>query len=519
VALMNGDMRRFAPFGLYLAALAALVSAALYIIQREWNIYLQISLGLIVLGLALFAILDPDRARVALTGRQAKYGSNALVMSIAFIGILVVVNYLGSKNSKRWDLTEDKANTLAAETVATLKSLPETVTARAFFTVRVAPETAQTLLDQYKFESDGKFDYSFIDPEADPLAAQAAKITRDGMIVLSMGAKQEPVEVVTEKEITAGLVRLMSSESRAVYFLTGHGERELTATAEDALSSARQVLESKNYKVDSLNLLTSNAIPVDAKVIVIAGPQQPVTQNEVSLLEAYMVNGGSLIVMEEPLPVTQFGDQPDPLADYLQQKWGVTLGRDLVVDTTSQSPTVAFANQYGSHAITEKLQGLSAYFPTVRSVQITTEIPGYTAVELALTADQAWAESDLAGLQDQNAQIQPDEGVDLIGRVPMAVAAQNDAGKERLVVFGDVDFATDANYGQLANGDLLINSVDWAAEQENLINLTPKDQIQRILIPAQQYTMGLILFGSVFLLPGLVLLGGIVVWIQRRKRG
>ena len=218
---MKREWRRFAPAGLYLSLLAALAAVILYIIQREWNLYLQISVGLVVIGLALFAVLDPERVRLFLSGRQAKYGSNALVMTVAFVGIVVVVNYIGSQNSKRWDLTEDKQNTLAPESLDTLKSLPQPVEAMAFFTARTNSDQAKSLLEEYKFSSKGKFDYKFIDPEADPIAAQAANITRDGTIVLKMGNRQETVTLVQEKEITAGLVRLISTKSQAVYFLTG----------------------------------------------------------------------------------------------------------------------------------------------------------------------------------------------------------------------------------------------------------------------------------------------------------
>ena len=130
---MKPSWRRFAPLGLYLAGLAVLAAAGLFLVQREWNLPLQISLGLIVIGLAVFVLLDPQRTRQILTGRQARYGSNALVLSIAFIGILVVINYLVYNNSKRWDMTEDKRYTLAPETIATLAELKEPVKAMAFF--------------------------------------------------------------------------------------------------------------------------------------------------------------------------------------------------------------------------------------------------------------------------------------------------------------------------------------------------------------------------------------------------
>jgi len=120
-------------------------------------------------------------------------------------------------------------------------------------------------------------------------------------------------------------------------------------------------------------------------------------------------------------------------------------------------------------------------------------------------------------VQDQ--QIAPDEGIDLIGSVPLSVAAASSSGLGRLVVFGDSDFAANVNFASLGNGDLLINAIDWAAEQEELINLTPKEAVQRVIIAPQRYTMGLMLFGSVILLPAIVLVAGGVVWFQRRKRG
>jgi len=517
--MMKQNWRRFAPFALYLSGIATVAALVLYIIQREWNLYLQICLGLVAIGMALFAIMDPEKVRIALTGRQARYGSNTLVMSLAFLGILVVINYLVYQNSKRWDLTEDKINTLAPETLETLNSLKAPVEAQAFFTSRTSPEYAQGLLEQYKFSADGKFDYQFIDPEADPIAAQNANITRDGSIIVRMGDRQEAVSFVSEKEMTAALVRLISEENVRVYFLTGHGERDPQGTDENAYSQVKSTLEGKNYQVESLNLLSTHKLPEDAKVIVIAGPRVPLTDEEVDLLQVHLETGGSMIVMEEPLPMTEFEDQEDPLARYLYESFGITLGKDLVVDLTSQQPFVAVANQYGEHVITEKLQGMVSYFPTARSVQSTQEMPGFSQIELVFTANQSWAETDLAGLGEANAQVQPDEGVDLMGPVPLAALIESEANNQRIVVFGDVDFATNSNFGQFGNGDLLINAIDWAAEQENLINLTPKEPTQRVLVPPQRYTQGLILFGSVFLLPGIVLVAGIVVWINRRRRG
>ncbi len=120
---MNSKWRRFAPLGLVLAGLAGVAAILLFFFQREWNLYLQISLGLVVIGLAVFTILDPERVRQLLSGRQARHGSNALVLSAAFIGIILVINFMVFNNPWRKDLTEDQEHTLAVETLDTLEKL------------------------------------------------------------------------------------------------------------------------------------------------------------------------------------------------------------------------------------------------------------------------------------------------------------------------------------------------------------------------------------------------------------
>lgn len=518
---MNPKLRRFASIGLYLAIIAAMVATGLYVVQREWNLYLQISLGCILLGLAIFAILDPDRVRVALTGRQARYGSNALVMSLAFIGILVVINYLVYNNSKRWDLTEEKQNTLAQETIDTLTNLPQEVKALAFFTSRTNSSTAKTLLDQYKFSGKGKFDYEFIDPEKDPISARDNNITMDGTVVMVMGERKEPVSYVSEEQVTGALVRLMNQDSPKIYFLTGHGERSIEQSGDESYAQVKTTLESKNYQLETLNLLTSNEIPDDARVIVIAGPTKSVSQGEIDLLDAYLDKGGALIVMEDPTVVTDIGEETDYLAEYLEGVWGITLGNNIIVDNSSQNAFLAIADSYGNHSITSKLQSIVTFFWTARSVQITGEVEGVTMQELIKTSTRSWAETDLEALQnqDQEAQISADPEVDLIGPVPLAVVAENTSKKQRLVVFGDSDFANNQFYSQYGNGDLFINTIDWAAYQETLINLTPKETVNRIMLSPSKYTLGFILLGSVFVLPGSVIVAGIVVWFQRRRRG
>ena len=99
---MQPTKQRIAPIGLVVALLAILASGGLYIVQREFSLAVKISLGLSVIGLALFVLLDPDRTRRALAGRQARYGSNIFITSIAFLGILFVLNWFVYNNPQNF---------------------------------------------------------------------------------------------------------------------------------------------------------------------------------------------------------------------------------------------------------------------------------------------------------------------------------------------------------------------------------------------------------------------------------
>lgn len=518
---MNSNWRRFAPIGLYIAGLALLVAVGFFVIQGEFNRAVQISLGVSVIGLAVFTAMDPSRVRKAFTGRQARYGSNIAILTIAFLGILVVVNYLGYTNSKRWDLTADKENTLTPETIEVLASLPGTVEATAFFTVNRSTATAEGLLDQYAYNSDGKLSYEFIDPDREPALAQAAGITQDGTIVFSLGGNKQLVTVTSETEITSALIRLMNPGGRNVYFLTGHGEFSIEGGGDNTLTQFVAELGTKNYTVNSLNLLAETQIPADANVLVVAGPQQPLTEAEVRIIGEFLDNGGKLVVMEEPPVMTSFGDQADPLAEYLSEYFGVVLGNDVVVDLDAADmigqPFVAIAASFGSHVITNKMGNMATFFPTARSITMSTNSTSVSQVSLIWSTERAWAETELSTFKDGT--LQPDEGIDPFGPLTLAVALEDSSSGARLVVFGDAEFPLNANYDVYGNGMIAVNAVDWVAGEEDLINLSTGAATERYLNLANPYLSGFILLGSIVVIPGLIVVAGIVTWVLRRRRG
>ena len=482
--------------------------------------YLYAGIGVFVLGIALYLLLEPGKVSRFISGRQARYGSNALVTTAAVFGILIIANALTYQNPKQLaDATQDKINTFADETIQALKTLPGKVTATAFYSSSLSTQSAQELLERFKAGSSGKFDYEFVNPDTDPIAAREAGITGDGKIMLSMGDRREFATYASESEITKALIRLIDPEPRAVYFLTGHGEAAIDS-GEQSLSMARETLEKKNYTINSLNLLGTNKVPEDALAIVIAGPLKPVSQQEVDILKKYVEAGGSLVVMENPVPFTDFGDSSDPLAEYLRTAWGITLDNDVIIDLSSQQPLYAVSdvNTYSPHPITANLtQKYLVIMPQARTISLESAPEGVTQTPLIYTSPNSWGEVNFTNAQGSQISLDPE---DLPGPLMMAASGENRNTKGRIVVFGNSIFATNQAFEAYGNGNIFVNSVDWAAEQEDLMNLTSHTPRTRTFQPPQsQLRMIIILLSVVILLPGLVVMAGISTWLSRRRQG
>lgn len=529
---MKNDSRRYAPLGLilsglsFLAIIGALVVRAFAAVDlytppdaELLNRILIIGVAVFILGFAVFSLLDPERVRKILTGRQARYGSNSMILFVAFTGILVVINMLAQQYPQRWDVTEDKQHTLAPETIQALQSLPEPVYATAFYSMRLNSENASQLLEDFKSNSNGNFDFQFMDPDSNPVLVNQLGITGDGKILLQMGEIQEIVTFASETELTGGLIRLLNPDKPVLYFLTGEGEHDTENAGEGAYTRVRQVLENKNYVVNNLNLQAENTIPEDARAIVVAGPLVPLTENSVTLIQGFLENGGSLMFLSNPVPLTKFGEEPDLLADYVAANWGITLNNDMVVDTNSpSSPFFAVGAQYTSHPITEKMQGVAAIFPYSRSITINSENTDVTPTALVFTIDQSWGETDFAALDGQSA-LAYDEGADLLGPMTLAAAAENITNNSRVVVFGSSTFAQDDNFGFSGNGDMFVNAIDWIAEQESLINLTSNTQQERTFNPPGSAQFILTIVSTVCVIPLAIIAAGVYAWVMRRRRG
>jgi ABC-type uncharacterized transport system involved in gliding motility auxiliary subunit len=491
--------------GLALLAAAALVPLVRpnWVAARPW--LLGAGIALVVLSLFVYA----RQARAALGTRSARYGLNTALMIVLLLGIIAIVEAVSYRHNARLDLTENRRNSLAPQTIQLLRDLKVDVNAVAFFRGdQPGKRVAEDLFKQYARYAGGRFTWKVVDPDREPGLARRYNVETYGTVVLETKDKSERLTDAEEEKLTNGLVRLTRAGKRVVYVLQGHGQHELTSTDRGGFSEAKAALEGANYEVKALALAREGAIPADAAVVIDPGPRTDALAPEVEALTAYLAKAGKLLVMVNPF-------QNEGMKKFLAG-YGVDLGDDLVIETNpigrmfGIGPEVPIVQQYEPHPITRDLAGITTLFPLTRSVSPSKTPPqGVNVQPIVRTSPQSWGETDRAALNRGEAKPDAQDP-----RGPsIAVVVTRD--KARLVVYGTSNFASNQFLNLQGNRDLFLNTVSWLAEQEDQISIRPKESKSTpVFLTAQQGWLAFLL--PVVVLPALVLAGGVVAAVRRR---
>ncbi|MCC7177230.1 MAG: GldG family protein, partial [Acidobacteria bacterium] len=484
----------------WIGTLLVFASVAIRFLRPEWAQYQQYAAWA---GLALVLVYLGGQWRDIATfyqGRSARYGTLSIVGVLVFAGILVAVNYLASRQNKRWDLTANQVYSLSEQTIKILQSLDAPVKFTVFDR-ELALDGYRDRLDAYTYQS-SQVSAEYVDPEKNPLRARAAQIQSLGTIVVEYKDRTERATSSDEQALANALIKVVTGAEKKVYFTQGHGEKD-TANSDQrsGYSAISSALSADNYGVDKLVLVQAKEVPADATVVVIAGPQTDFLQPEMDALKQYVARGGKVLALLDPV------DDPSrpgtPLLNAVLREWGFDIGSNIVVDASGigqllgTDASVPVATSYPAHPITTNFQLMTAY-PLARSVApVEGGVEGRFPQSLVQTSAQSWAEADIAALAkgDGRVELNADKG-DKPGPISLAAAVSAPAaeapaqpepkpeapeGQEapkpesRLAVIGDSDFISNGVLGVQGNRDFFMNTVNWLAQQENLIAIRPRE--------------------------------------------
>ncbi len=472
------------------------------------------------------------------SGRQARYGTLSVVSVLVVLGILIAVNYLATRQNKRWDLTANQVFSLSDQTVKVLQGLDAPIQFTVYDQETNFPRFRDRL-EEYGYHSN-RVAAEYVDVDRQPARAKQAGIQAYGTLLIDYKGRTERVTESTEQEITNALIKAVTGETRKAYFTQGHGEKDPTSAERTGYNAVSQSLTNDNYGVERLILAQTQEVPADATAVIVAGPRTDFFEPEIEALRRYVAKGGKVMFLLDPAE----GPEPLPLTNLTAfvAEWGIGVGTDVVLDASNigrmlgTDASVPVAATYPTHPITERFELLTA-FPFARSISVVEGgKDGRTAQPIVETGPQSWAETNLKSIAGgERVEFNADQG-DRQGPIVLAAAVSAPATdappppapaegakpgdtpstpQSRIVVFGDSDFAANFGLGIQGNRDLFANSLNWLAQQENLISIRPREpEDRRLTLTADQSQRIMLL--SLFIIPGLVLGGGVYTWWRRR---
>lgn len=482
---------------------------------------------LLTAGIVVLIAVASANARDVVTffrKRSARRGANAILMTLVFTAILVIVQAISIRHTYRHDVTRNKRFTLSEHTTNLLDRLRDEVSITAFFINNTESQLrAVSLLSMYAHQSD-KIKYSVVDPDHKPLVAERYR-ARKGQVVVEYKDNRRVIDGLSEEKLTNAILYASRGLRKTVYFVTGHDEKRIESRDRTGYSTFSGNLEDVGFVVDELSLLDVEAVPQDCTVLVLAGPKTELLPYEARMVDDFLARGGNALFLLDPRrPISAL--EPT-LAQYRITMENIVLLDELViVDAGSETFDATFTKirRYERHPITNTV-GAITIFPMARPVSIVPKEGdiGVQASYLAVTEKSAWGETDLNSLRLGTA-TRDDEDL----KPPLAVAAvsertitQSDATagsdtRSRIVVVGDSDFATNRFFGLLGNGDFVLNAIQYLAEDEIVIPISLKAGLgERIYISVAEGRMVFVL--CLVLLPLMVAsMGGYVLLKKRR---
>ncbi len=447
--------------------------------------------------------------------RKLIYGTGTFISVVSTLGIIIVLNYLLFRTDVRFDVTEGKFHTVSAQTVRVLNSVEGEIEIIGFFKDTGVDRTGfQDLAKEYSHRNDN-IKVKLINPDKEPGIAKKYGVKEYGSVVIGRGDKVVKLRLTdpitggilnnSEEEITNAILKLTRESEKTLYFLTGHGQRDMGNSVDaEGLGLLRRTIIDEGYNVKEFLILRGEELPRENAILFVAAPIKAFSLKEILYIKNYLNRGGRAVFLIEP----RSGNE---IASVLKG-YGFELSDDVIIDPSSKleggGDIAPIVSDYPYHEITKDFR-FATIFPYSRSIDVLSD---FNATVLASTGEYSWSETDFELFNEGVAQR---EESDKGGPLGVAAVVEN-SEKGRIAVFGSADFVSNVFLEFSGNRDFFLNTLNWVSGDENLISIRPKAvNTGNLTITTKQ--VNLIFLFTVVIIPAVILSSGLVIWWKRRR--
>ena len=584
ISLLEPALDLIGVFGapLLVAGIVGLVTGIVVVVFiSSMRIYgwIDIAIGASLIALVGAAFISSVVA--AFLSRTGRYGVNTLILLAAFTGIVIVLNLVSFENTSRLDVTATNQFSLSERTRELLDGLQDDIRATAFYkaledtpSAEVAARRNRVVETLEEFEArSGRFSYEVVDPDLEPgrveayFGARPADFVSETVVIENLATgtfdSLQPTDASfgqLEQDLVTSLYVATGQEQKTIYFLAGHGERNVESASSDGYALLRGSLEQENYLVRGL-VWPRNAedlsVPDDAALVVVAAPTSELPVSHAQALDLYLLGrhadgqrrreNGTMIFLAEP-------DTPDSWREFLVQ-WGIIPLSGYIRDVDSSVPglpqtldlhmdfnnilnfnflvlgnneaAINSAFEAAFEIIAPEGQQLqSVYMPDAAAL---TPLPVTDGARLPLALAITSGNSYIIEEPDREEPVTGGENADPRGPfipamlmrsatkvgLPVPEEGPADSDVSLILALGDADFVSNSNIGRGSGLDMFVNSTNYLLGDYSLVSIRPKAfAFREFNLDSNEYDF--VRFSSWLFLPGIMALAAGLVWWLRR---
>lgn len=469
--------------------------------------------------------------------RSLRSGSYSIAISAIVIAAVVVLNLLVA--SLPSSITKPESSSIKLydfdeQTRSIARGVDEDVTIYVWAEKESADQTIDEFLTRYAALND-KIRVEYVDPALNPtfMNQYAEEDPSQNSLVVVSGKRARVVDTLdiytysysesqlyqyyyyygtlpspdvfdAENALTSAVDYVTTDVLPTVYTLTGHNE-----TAFGTNLSAQ--LDAGNLAQKTLSLLTEDAVPEDCDLLVLAAPQQDLTDEELSKILTYLENGGNVL-----LYTNYAAAAPDNLAA-LCEAYGMRALSGVIFEQDS----AAYAYRYNlianlnTHTITDPLISANSYV-IVPAAHAILEMDAHRST---VTVSPLLSTTDGAYLKNVETMTSSDkEDGDATGPFLLAaIASETVNGKTGNLIWVSSDALFDDNTAVYGNTDFVMNLFNYCCEKEDAITVRSVSLAVEPLVVSESESH----FWSLLLTIGapVVAIGiGLLIWFKRRSR-
>ncbi len=534
-------MSSWSKLGLLLSGFCLIVMVGSRSILGIWHPILYGFLSLFVIGLLISLILDYKFYLDFLSMRTTKNGLSLGWSLILLLILLVAFGYLGNRFNKSFDLTEEGINSLAIQTQQTLDNLEKELKIYVFYKGDKISKQAVLLKQSLKEklflykQGSSKIKVLYVDTyKNNQLSENFLNNLLDKndkeifVFVEYSNRKVRADEPFAEQNLTSAIIKVKKRETKEIYFMVGHGERNLTSEKPDGLKIFEQYLNDSGFILKEWSFIQDGTPKSNPPLVLVIGPNRPFLAAELNWFKKYLSEDGRLVLAIDP-------KEKHNLQGFLKN-YGVIFKNDFIVSQIGLiygGITKALGVTFDRlNNITKRFFGSgrdAVFFEKASSLEVAPEaFNKFKYSYLVRSHDKSFTVPQLSN------RISVKEFKSLVMALEVSPKREGDKdhkdhegheGHEdhedhkekgfRLAVFGDSDFVSNRYFYEGINRDLALNTMVSFLGEEDLVTIRPKQPKGTKVQLTRVHRMGVVLL--MIVLPLVFLITSLLLWYRRRE--